>query len=154
MTRSIVALGLTGAFLVGVIACDSNQHSGEAKKEEGVTQESAEHKPAAMEATMKEEAGAGEESALMAPEGSPAQKENDEGVNQYGQGHHDVAEEHFLKAIAADAKLAEAHFNLALTLDKLGKHGEATEHFTKAAELAHDNPKITDSMILKKHIGH
>ena len=52
-----------------------------------------------------------------------------------------------------DGKLAEAHYNLALSLDKLGKHEEATTHFKKAAELAPKNPKIVDSPILKKHIG-
>lgn len=46
---------------------------------------------------------------------------------------------------------AEAHFNLALTLDKMGEHEEAAASFRKAAGLAPKNPKITDSPILKEH---
>ena len=53
----------------------------------------------------------------------------------------------------ADANLAEAHYNLALSLDKMGKHEDATGSFKKAAELAPTNPAIKDSPILKKHLG-
>src|SRR5437879_3608567 len=42
---------------------------------------------------------------------------------------------------------------LGLTLDKMGKHEEATTEFKKAAELAPTNPAIKDSAILKKHIA-
>jgi Tfp pilus assembly protein PilF len=64
-----------------------------------------------------------------------------------------VASEGFTKAIKADANLAEAHYNLALSLDKMGKHEDATGSFKKAAELAPTNPAIKDSPILKKHLG-
>ena len=40
-----------------------------------------------------------------------------------------------------------------MSLDKLGTHGEATEHFRQAADLGPDNPKIKDSANLKTHIG-
>ena len=93
------------------------------------------------------------DSALMAPAGSAGRMENDEGVGHYKQGHWDVAEGHYRKALAADAKLAEAHYNLGLALDKEGKHEAATASFKKAAELAPTNPAIKDSAILKKHIG-
>ena len=93
------------------------------------------------------------DSALMSPASSAGRTDNDEGVGHYKQGHWDVSEGHFRKAIKADANLAEAHYNLALTLDKTGKHEEATTEFKKAAELAPTNPAIKDSAILKKHIA-
>jgi Flp pilus assembly protein TadD len=84
---------------------------------------------------------------------SPGRAVNDEGVGHYKQGHWDVATDWFKKAVKADANLAEAHYNLALSLDKMGKHEEATAAFKKAAELAPSNPAIKDSTILKKHLG-
>jgi len=93
------------------------------------------------------------DSALMSPAGSAGRMDNDEGVGHYKQGHWDVSEGHFRKAIKADPNLAEAHYNLALALDKMGKHDEATSEFKKAAELAPTNPAIKDSAILKKHIA-
>jgi Flp pilus assembly protein TadD len=89
----------------------------------------------------------------MSAAGSPGRADNDEGVTHYKQGHWDVATEWFNKAIKADPKLAEAHYNLALALDKTGKHTEATAAFKKALELAPTNPAIKDSPILKKHVG-
>jgi tetratricopeptide (TPR) repeat protein len=82
----------------------------------------------------------GADTALMAPASSPGRAINDEGVGHYKQGHW-------------DANLAEAHYNLALSLDKMGKHEDATGSFKKAAELAPTNPAIKDSPILKKHLG-
>jgi tetratricopeptide (TPR) repeat protein len=92
------------------------------------------------------------DSALMSPASSAGRADNDEGVGHYKQGHWDVSEGHFRKAVKADPNLAEAHYNLGLTLDKMGKHDEATAEFKKAAELAPANPAIKDSAILKKHI--
>jgi tetratricopeptide (TPR) repeat protein len=93
------------------------------------------------------------EGALMSAAGSPGRADNDEGVNHYKQEHWDVAEEWFNKAIKADPKLAEAQYNLALALDKMGKHEEATAAFKQALELAPANAAIKDSPILKKHLG-
>lgn len=124
-----VGLILTGLLVLS--GCDSGQYGGEAKKE----------------------GGAGADTALMSPAGSSGRMANDEGVGHYQQGHWDVAEGHFRKAVKADANLAEAHFNLALALDKMGKHEEATASFKKAAELAPNNPKIKESAVLKKHTG-
>lgn len=91
--------------------------------------------------------------ALVAPEGSSGKAENDEGIAHYKQEHWDVAEQHFRKAVQDNPELAEAHYNLALALDKLGNHTEATEHFRTALELAPKNPAIRDSAILKAHVG-
>ena len=95
------------------------------------------------------------EDALMSPDGAKpnAAMHNDEGVSHYSQGHWKVALTHFEEAVKADPKSAEAHLNLGLTLDKLGKHQEATEHFKKAAELGKDNKKIQESETLKDHLG-
>ena len=93
------------------------------------------------------------DAALMSPAGSAGRMDNDEGVGHYKQGHWDVAEGHFRKAIKADDKLAEAHYNLGLALDKLGKHEDATASFKKAAEFASASSGIKDSVILKEHIG-
>ena len=99
----------------------------------------------------KKEVGA--DTAIMAPASSVGRTDNDEGVGHYRQGHWDVAEGHFRKAVKADANLAEAHFNLGLTLDKIGKHDDATAEFKKAAELAPTKTAIKESPILKKHLG-
>ncbi|MFQ5443559.1 MAG: tetratricopeptide repeat protein [Nitrospinales bacterium] len=91
--------------------------------------------------------------ALMAEETEAGASENNKGVAHYKEGHWDVAEKHFREAIEANSNLAEAHYNLALALDKLGNHGDATSQFKTALDLAPDNPKISDSQILKDHIG-
>jgi tetratricopeptide (TPR) repeat protein len=91
--------------------------------------------------------------ALMVVAETTGAAENNEGVNHYQQKHWDKAKEHFSNAVAANANLAEAHYNLALALDKLNNHGEATDHFKKALELAPDNQIIAGSEILKAHVG-
>ncbi len=82
---------------------------------------------------------------LATPPGSnaTAAQYNSEGIVQYEMGHWSVARDHFASAIEADPNLAESHFNLALALDKLDLHYEATTHFKKAAELAPGNRAIT-----------
>lgn len=122
--------------------CDSGQKSPEPQAEPQM-----ESQPATQEAAPAE-AGA-----LMATSATTGGPENDEGVSHFQQGHWDVAQEHFEKALAANPELPEAHYNLALALDKLGNHGEATTHFKKALELAPDDPRIKDSGILQAHVG-
>lgn len=82
-----------------------------------------------------------------------AAKHNVEGIEHYNMGHWDVAMGHFEAAIKADPTLAEAHYNLALTLHNLGKHEEATTHFKEAAKLAPRNAAITDSGVYWRHVG-
>ncbi len=91
--------------------------------------------------------------ALTAPDAEPGAAENNEGVGHYKEGHWKTSVKHFKEAITAGPKLAEAHYNLALALDKLGDHGGATQHFKEALDLAPDNPKIKDSKILQDHLG-
>jgi Flp pilus assembly protein TadD len=144
------SFGLGLLFLMALVwgGCDSGEY-----KEETKTEPKTENAPmpSAEAPGMTETAQA--EGALMVPAGAAGAAENNEGVDHYQQGHWDVAQEHFTKAVAANADLPEAHYNLALALDKLEKHPEATTHFKKALELAPANPLIADSKILQKHVG-
>jgi len=93
---------------------------------------------------------------LMSPsemDNQEASNKNNEGVDHLVQGHYDVSKPLFEQAIAAKSSFAEAHFNLAVTLDGMGKHGEATESFKKAIEFGKDNPKISENALLKKHLA-
>ena len=81
-----------------------------------------------------------------------AAKQNDEGVSHLAQRHFDTAEGFFKKAVNADPNLAEAHFNLALSLHLQSKHTDATPHFKKAKSLAPDNSKITGNQLLIQHL--
>ena len=83
---------------------------------------------------------------------SPAAAHNDAGISEYGQGYWEDAAAHFQEAVTADPKSAEAHYNLALALDKLGQHMEAAKHFKQAADLGKENPDIQNSKILKGHL--
>jgi Tfp pilus assembly protein PilF len=116
--------------VMNIVSCESSDTGGSSKK-----------------------AGTSPDSALFAPASSKARMDNDEGVGHYQQGHWDIAAGHFAKAIKADSNSAVAHYNFALTQDKMGKHEEATASFKKALELASNDPLIKDSEILKKHIG-
>ena len=94
------------------------------------------------------------EGPLSLPEGAntEASGHNKEGVLHYKEGHYDVALKHFQEASAVDSALGEVHFNEAISLDKLGKHGEATKHFKIAQEKANGNKAILESKILLSHV--
>lgn len=147
MKQRFFSLGLLVFVLLAWSGCDSDQYGKETK-----TEPKAESKPMeSAKAPIAEEAPK-IEGALMASGGVAGAAENDEGVGHYQQGHWDIAQEHFNKALAANADLAEAHYNLALAQDKLGEHGSATNHFKMALDLAPADPKIKDSEILKAHL--
>jgi len=147
--NTIIGIAAVGVLLTaGLSACERSQPIEQVKKEAPAA--ATQSAPAAEEAK-QEMPAAGNEMALMAPESSAGRAANDEGVTHAQQGHWDVAEGHFKKALEADPKLAEAQFNLGLALDKLGKHDEAKAALEKAAGLAPDNTKITESPVLKKH---
>ena len=148
MKQPLFRLGLLVLVVVAWSGCDSGQYGQEAK-----TEPKAESQPMATAETPQAGEMAKVEGALMAPEGAPGASDNAEGVNHFQQGHWDVAQEHFTKALAANANLVEGHYNLALALDKMGNHGEATNHFKKALELAPEDPRIRDSGILKAHVS-
>ncbi len=90
--------------------------------------------------------------ALKTTATSKAEAHNKEGIEHYNQEHWDVAAKHFMEAVKADPTSAEAHYNLALALDKSGDHKTAIDHFHKAKELGKDNPEIQQSEILKAHL--
>ena len=88
------------------------------------------------------------------PMSSPAgAQQNLEGIQQYHSGNWQEAKSLFESAIQADPDLPEAHFNLALTLHKLGDHREATVHFKRASELAPTNKEIVESPVYRNHLG-
>ena len=91
---------------------------------------------------------------LAAPPGadSTAAAHNEEGIEQYRLQRWGTAKTHFSAAMQSNPQMAEAHYNLALALDQLGDHGEATVHFKKAAELAPGNPAITQSDAYLYHV--
>lgn len=82
-----------------------------------------------------------------------AARHNLEGIQQYQAGKWREAKSLFESAIQADPGLPEAHFNLALTLHKLGDHREATIHFKRASELAPNNKEILGSPTYRNHLG-
>ena len=90
--------------------------------------------------------------ALKGPSGSKAEQHINEGIEHYAKGHWDVAKKHFQEAVKTDPASAEAHYDLALSLDKSGDHKTAIEHFKKALELGKDNPDIQQSEILHAHL--
>lgn len=148
MTGKVIVILLMVLTVALINGCDSGQVSEPTKTEPAAKSEPAAPAEPAMEATPS-----GEPGALSASDEAVGAGHNNEGVGHYEQGHWDVAQEHFQKALAENANLAEAHYNLALTLDKLGNHGEATNHFKMALDLAPENPSIKDSGILKAHVG-
>jgi len=63
-----------------------------------------------------------------------------------------VTKNHFLEAEKADPQLAEAHYNVALALDKTGDHAGTTTHFKRAKKLGKNNAGIQNSESLNKHV--
>jgi Flp pilus assembly protein TadD len=80
-----------------------------------------------------------------------ARKIND-GIDHLAWEHWEKAAADFRRALEDDPDLPEAHFNLGLSLDQLGKHHEATHHFEKARSLAPGNPDIAENHTLKTHL--
>ena len=91
--------------------------------------------------------------ALKFPSGASADanKHNEEGISHYKQGHYDIALKHFQLASKLDSRVGESHYNEALCLDKLGKHGDATNHFYAARKYAQGSSAILGSKILSAH---
>ena len=89
--------------------------------------------------------------ALEAPAGSAGKEQNAAGIASYNQKDWKEAEKHFREAVKSDDKLAEAHYNLGLALDKTGQHKEAGQELDRAVKLAPANTAITGSPAVKHH---
>jgi tetratricopeptide (TPR) repeat protein len=86
-------------------------------------------------------------SVLPAPTGSPSDMvvKLEEGNRLFVTKDYARAEQSYRQTIAAHPTLAEAHYNLAVTLDQMGNRGEAKKHYMEAANLAPGNKVIWDS---------
>jgi len=92
---------------------------------------------------------------LPAPQGTKpeAAAQVEKGNSLYVSQDFAAAEQAFRQAILVDAGLAEAHYNLALSLDRTGRKDEAKKHYIEAANLAPGNKVIWDSPPLRQQTG-
>ena len=81
-----------------------------------------------------------------------AHKHNEEGIAAWNSGDIEGALKHFQMASKLDKSVGESHFNEAICLDKLGRHGKAAMHFKAAKANAGGNKKILSSPILNAHL--
>jgi tetratricopeptide (TPR) repeat protein len=95
------------------------------------------------------------EAVLETPAGTSASiaSVNHKGVEAYKAGKLQDAYDLFRTAEKADFEIAECHYNIAVVDDALGHHDKATAQFGLAKQYGGNNPAITGSAILKKHIG-
>lgn len=86
-------------------------------------------------------------SVLAAPTGSSADMvaKLEEGNRFFSTKDYAGAEQSYRHTIAAYPASAEAHYNLAVTLDRMGNRGEARKHYIDAANLAPGHKVIWDS---------
>ncbi len=91
---------------------------------------------------------------LQLPAGTheDAIKHNQEGIAHFKMGNLPLALKHFELAEKNAKDCGEVHYNQAVTLDKLGNHGEARNHFRIALHQAKGNQIILTSPILHAHI--
>ena len=73
------------------------------------------------------------------------------GVSQFNQGQLNKAINHFQQALKKNPRSAVANYNMALTLNRMGRSDKAAKYFQKAAKLGRGNPFIQHSSILKQH---
>ncbi len=86
------------------------------------------------------------------PEALPAAAtHNKDGLQLFAEGKIDLAGSAFQAALAEDPNMAEAHYNLALTLVSTGSRDEAEQHFIEAANLAPGHKIIWDSPALRPY---
>ena len=92
---------------------------------------------------------------LRAPAGTSAAMSQrlEEGNQLFAQHDWAGARQVYLDTIQADPTVAEAHYNLALALERLGDKVEARKHYVAAANLAPGNKVIWDAPPLRKFDG-
>ena len=86
-------------------------------------------------------------SVLSAPTGSSADMVTklEEGNQLFNTKDYASAVQSYRRTIAAYPTSAEAHYNLAVALDRMGNRGEARKHYMEAANLAPGHKVIWDS---------
>jgi Flp pilus assembly protein TadD len=72
-----------------------------------------------------------------------------EGNRLFREGQWEAARQQFQSIVKQQADLAEAHYNLALSMDKMGDQAGAKKHFIEAANLAPGNKVIWNSPPLR-----
>jgi Tfp pilus assembly protein PilF len=89
---------------------------------------------------------------LRAPAGTagPVAEALDRGNGLFATQDWSAAKEAYVATIGMDPSLAEAHYNLALTLDQMGQKTEARKHYVQAANLAPGNKIIWNAPPLRK----
>ena len=89
---------------------------------------------------------------LHAPAGTSAvvSQQLEQGNQLFAQQDWAGAKQVYLATIQGDPTVAEAHYNLALVLERLGEKGEARKHYVTAANLAPGNKVIWDAPPLRK----
>lgn len=93
------------------------------------------------------------EHALNAPAGSKpeALMAMNQGNQDFAAGKWAEAKVQYEQALTVDPKSGEAHYNLALTLDRLGDRAAADEHYTQAANLRPGHPVIWNSRKYRRY---
>ena len=91
--------------------------------------------------------------ALNAPGGSNPEAASavKAGNEAFAAGQWAVAKQEYEKALSVQETLAEAHYNLALTLDRLGRPKQAAAHYTQAANFAPGHRVIWNSRIYRRY---
>jgi Flp pilus assembly protein TadD len=89
---------------------------------------------------------------LPSPAGTPAQAASlmSEGDRLATAQDWAAARQAYQAAAATQPALAEAHYNLAICLDRMGEKAEAKKHYVTAANLAPGNKVIWDSPPLRE----
>jgi Tfp pilus assembly protein PilF len=89
---------------------------------------------------------------LRAPSGTAASLTElmERGNSEFAARNWSAAKETYAAVIRMDPSLAEAHYNLALTLDRLGDKAESRKHYVQAANLAPGNKIIWNAPPLRK----
>lgn len=90
---------------------------------------------------------------LKAPSGTPAAAVTavEEGNKLFAQGQWEQAKAQYEAAIKVQPDLAEAHYDLALTLERLGNKKDSTAHYKEAANLAPGNQVIWNAPPFRKY---
>jgi len=90
---------------------------------------------------------------LRAPAGTAPEAVTlmEEGNRLFAAGQWEPSKQRYEAAIKAQPPLAEAHYNLALALERLGDQASARSHYIEAANLAPGHKVIWNSPPLRRH---